>query len=74
MRNSRHAARAANFALSLDNFLNSFSAELTGDLIDLLTFSRWRLRSAIGNLSLHFTFDLRLDGAVLLGPACFVQG
>src|SRR5258708_36995134 len=65
--NSRDSARTADLALSLDNFVNRLRAELAGDLIDLLAFSRRRRRSALGNLSLHFAFDLRFDGAVLSG-------
>src|SRR5712691_6157173 len=64
-------ARASDFLLSLNNLFDGLRAELGCDLIDLPAFSRRRPRSTLGNLSMNFAFDLRLDRAVLSGPARF---
>src|SRR5438128_5607407 len=54
-------ARASDFLFSLDNLFDGLRAELGCDLIDLPAFSRRRPSSTLGNLSLNFAFDLRLD-------------
>src|SRR5437762_8757679 len=43
---SRRSTRASDLSFRFDNFVNGLRAELAGDLIDLLAFSRRRLRSA----------------------------
>src|SRR5260221_8977067 len=67
LRDAGHATCTSHFTLCLDDFVDGFGAELTGNLIYSLAFRRWRAGSAFSNLSLHFPFDLRLDRAVLPG-------
>src|SRR5205823_26834 len=47
---------------------NCFGAKLAGNLIDSLALRRRRHGGALGNLSLNFAFDLRLDRAMLTCP------
>lgn len=71
LRDASCGAAARDFAFCLNHFIDGLGAEFARQCIDALCFTWRRLRGVLGNVRVHFAFDLRLDCFMLTGAARF---